>query len=183
MSRFTPSAAPAADDVTGRGPWAWLQDLVGRASAQEPTEAGPRPALADALQTMGFSARAVLEGFAAVLGVSVAEVADPDAATIGRADAAGLSVLLPPLLDHHAHDVRRAAQRWVSCPALAYRLEPTVVEGWLRGAGPMAALLEARLAEEGLAMLGPAALHRLAVVASRPGVREAAQTWLARVEV
>lgn len=183
MSPFRPSAAPAQDSEAARARWAWLHDLVGRARTEIPDDGGPRPALADALQGMGFSAHALLEGIAAVLEVPSARLRDPDADTIARVDGARLAVLLPPLLDHHAHDVRRVAQRWVSRPALAYQLPRAVLERWLRGTGTMAALIEPRLVDEGLALLGPAALHRLAVVAQRPGIRNAAHGWVARVEV
>lgn len=171
--------------VTGRGRWDWLYELVRRglrsgaeASATGP---GPGPALRDALERIGLSPDAIVEGVATVLELPPARLREPDGRTVARVDPEQLGVLLPFLVEHNHPEIREIGERWLACPGAAFQLPRPAVERWLQQTGRIGDLLASRVRSEGLALLGPDALLRLSKASSREGVRRAADQWLARL--
>lgn len=169
--------------VTGRGRWDWLYELVRRGlrSGGDASEPAPGPALRDALERIGLSPDAIVEGVASVLELSAARLREPDGATVARVDPDQLGVLLPFLVEHAHPEIREIGERWLACPGAAFQLPSPTIERWLAQAGRMGDLLAPRVRGEGLALLGPDALLRLSKASSREAVRRAAELWLARV--
>lgn len=168
-----------------RGRWDWLYDLVHRRlAAPEAHSEGSRPnptdALRDALSSLGLSPDAVLEGVAAVLGLTVTTLLEPESRTARKADPEQVAVLLPFLVHHERPEVREVGERWLACPAVTYQLPVHVIVQWLEGDPAIATLLAPRIETEGPALLGPRVLLQL----SRTGdasVREAARRWSGRL--
>ncbi|MEM6294096.1 MAG: hypothetical protein AAGA54_22650 [Myxococcota bacterium] len=168
-----------------RGRWDWLYDLVHRrlaASAAEPGTTAPCPsdALRDALSRLGLSPDAVLEGIAAVLGLSVTALQEPDARVARSTDPEQVAVLLPFLLHHERPEVRAVGERWFALPAVLYQLPADTLMHWLESDTAVARLLAERLEDEGPALLGPDRLHQLGRGAPS-AVRDAAKRWSARL--
>lgn len=170
--------------LTGRGRWDWLYDLVRRGLRPAPPDeasAAPRHALRDALEGLGLSPDAIVEGVAAVLELSPDRLREPDGATVATVDPDQLGVLLPFLVEHGKAEIREIGERWLACPGAAFQLPRPAVERWLTESGRMGDRLAPRLRSEGLALLGPDALLRLSKASGRESVRRAAEHWLARL--
>ncbi|MBL4687593.1 MAG: hypothetical protein JKY37_23560 [Nannocystaceae bacterium] len=165
--------------------WHWLADLVRReADRQHATPAGEnvetRPALSDAVQQLGWHADEIIDGLAAVLATTPGKLRQPDPRTAREIDPHRLAVVLGVLLTQRDDGVRAIAGAWLRCPAVAYHLPAITLERWLRQGGPGAALFSGRIAAEGLALLGPDALRRLAAAAADQETRAAAKRWVSR---
>jgi hypothetical protein len=169
--------------LSGRGRWDWLYELVRRGlrPGDDASAPAPGPALRDALERIGLSPDAIVEGVATVLELAPGRLREPDGATVARVDPDQLGVLLPFLVEHGHPEIREVGERWLACPGAAFQLPRPAVEGWLRQAGRMGDLLAPRVRGEGLALLGPDALLRLSKGSSREAVRRAAEQWLTRL--
>lgn len=169
--------------VTGRGRWDWLYELVRRGlrPSEGASAPAPGPALRDALERIGLSPDAIVEGVATVLELSPGRLREPDGATVARVDPEQLGVLLPFLVEHGHPEIREIGERWLRCPGAAFQLPRPAIERWLQQAGRMGDLLAPRVRGEGLSLLGPDALLRLSKASSRDAVRRAADQWLARL--
>ena len=168
-----------------RGRWDWLYDLVHRRlAAPDPTarsrSRSPGDALRDALSTLGLGPDEVLEGLAAVLGISVDGLCSPDALTARDTDPEQVAVLLPFLLHHERPEIRDVGERWLACPRVLYQLPPETLARWLESDTELARALAPRLEDEGPALLGPERLLRLSKTAQAPA-RDAAARWAARM--
>ncbi len=167
--------------LTGRGRWDWLYELVRRGLRPSDDPSAPAPALRDALERIGLSPDAIIEGVATVLELPPGRLREPDGATVARVDPDQLGVLLPFLVQHGHPEIREIGERWLACSGAAFQLPRPAVERWLREPGRMGDLLAARVRGDGLALLGPDALLRLSKASSRENVRRAAEHWLTRV--
>ena len=173
-------------EIVSRGRWDWLYELVHHRLQRAQADEGPAgtasagEALREALTRLGLSPDAVIEGVAAVLRISPHALAEPDSDTVRGGDPEELAVLLPFLVHHERLEVRSIGERWLRCAPLPYQLPARTVVTWLESDDRIAACLGPRLEAEGLAMLGPDAMARLART-GRPAVREAAQRWAARL--
>jgi hypothetical protein len=162
-----------------RGRWDWLRELVQRQRPGLPSTAGGRrDALRDALARLGLAPDALIDGVAAALGIAPIELCTPTPATVGRVDGEDLGVLLPLLLDHPFEELRTIGARWLDEPAVLYHVPADAGESWLSMSPALAERLTHRLADEGLAWLGPDALHRLVTHGCTPAVRDAASRWV-----
>lgn len=168
--------------VSERGQWDWLFELVRRGlrPPDEPAVAD-HTALRDALEALGLSPEAIVEGVAAVLALPPERLRRPDGPTVARTDPDKLGVLLPFLVEHGQPEIREIGERWLRCPGAAFQLPRPTVERWLLEAGRVGDLLAPRVRAEGLALLGPDALLRLSRTSERASVRRDAQPWLARL--
>jgi hypothetical protein len=108
-------------------------------------------------------------------------IADPERRDIVRVDGRRCALVIAVLLEHPDPAVRSIGARWLDEPATAYQLPVASLERWLSAPGPCGDRLEPRVAEEGLALLGPEVLTRLARASSRATVRAAAAAWDHRV--
>lgn len=163
-----------------RGRWDWLRELVQRQRPGLPAlAAGRRDALRDALARLGLAPDALIDGVAAALGIAPLELCTPGPATLGRVDGEDLAVLLPLLADHPFAELRTIGRRWLDEPAVVYHVPSDTAESWLESSPMLADRLASRIADEGLAWLGPEALQRLARVGCTASVREAASRWVA----
>ncbi len=168
--------------VASRGRWDWLYDLVRRGLAPAREQTSPRhQALHDALQSLGLSPDAIVEGVAAVLKLSPEQLRHPDGRVVAAVDREQLGVLLPFLVEHQTEQVRQIGERWIHCPGAAFALPRPTVERWLAEAGRVGELLAPRVRDHGLALLGPDALLRLSRSSTRASVRQAAEHWLGRL--
>ena len=171
--------------MTVRTPWQWLAELVAHAQTHGtalPSEdkGHVRPALADALNRLGYTDAALEHGLAAVLETTPEALHRPDTATVGQLDPGRLATVLSALLEQSNPRLRALAQAWLQCPAVAYQVPAATLELWLSHDTRACALLRDRLPREGLAWLGQAPLRRLAASAAHPATRRAAAQWLAR---
>jgi hypothetical protein len=139
---------------------------------------GRRDALRDALSRLGLAPDALIDGVATALGIAPIELCTPAPATAGRVDGEDLAVLLPLLLDHPFEELRTIGARWLDEPAVLYHVPADVGESWLSTSSVLADRLAPRLADEGLAWLGPDALRRLTTHGCTDTVREAASRWV-----
>lgn len=174
--------------LTGRGRWDWLYELVRRGLRATPDDADagasspdPGPALRDALERIGLSPDAIVEGVASVLELAPGRLREPDGTTVARVDPDQIGVLLPFLVEHGHPEIREIGERWMACPGAAFQVPRAAVERWLLEPGRMGDLLAPRLRSEGLALLGPDALLRLSKSSSREAVRRASEQWLTRL--
>jgi hypothetical protein len=117
---------------------------------------------------------------AAVLGMSEHALAEPNPRTVRQADPGQLGVVLQFLVHHQRAELRSIGERWLQCPAVVYHLDPSTVLVWLESDDRIATLLAPRIADEGLAILGPDAMVRLGRRA-RPAARAAARRWSQRL--
>lgn len=182
-----------------RGPWDWLRELVHRQLAKpagEPSsndehahDSGARPldphgaaaSLREALERLGLAPEAVLEGIASILELSPEQLAEPTPETLRELEPELLAILLPVWLEHDAEPLRAIGRRWLALPNTLYELDVAVVERWASKPGPLAQALAPRLEREGLALLGPEALGRLAHRAEDVSVRGTAAAWRERL--
>ncbi|MCX4246849.1 hypothetical protein [Paraliomyxa miuraensis] len=169
--------------LTGRGRWDWLYELVRRGlrPAAGDDAPAPGPALRDALEHIGLSPDAIVEGVATVLELPPGRLREPDGATVARVDPDQIGVLLPFLVEHGHAEIREIGERWVACPGAAFQVPRAIVERWLTEPGRMGDLLATRVRSEGLALVGPDALLRLSKASSRDAVRRAAEQWMTRL--
>ncbi len=167
-----------------RGRWDWLYDLVHRRLGAPQTDAlrakTPSGALRDALCSLGMSPDEVLEGLAAVLGIGVVDLQEPDARVAAKTDPEQVAVLLPFLLHHERPEIRAVGERWLACPRVLYQLPPETLAQWMESDDVLAKLLAPRLEHEGPALLGPQRLLRLSRT-GQPSARKAAEHWASRM--
>ncbi len=170
--------------VADRGRWDWLYDLVRRGlrpTSAEATTSAPGQALRDALEHIGLSSDAIVEGVGTVLGLSPDSLRSPDATIVAGVNPDQLGVLLPFLVEHDDPQIGAIGQRWIGLPGAAFQVPRATVERWLAEDGPMGDQLAARVRSEGMALLGPDALLRLAKTSTRSEVRRAAEHWVSRL--
>lgn len=181
-----------------RGPWDWLRDLVQRQLARpghsddpharqwnEPhttrTPQGAASALREALERLGLPSAMLLEGIATIVDMDVAELRSPTSASMAKIDLELLAMLLPFWLEHEAHELQVVGRRWLALPNVIYEFERELIESWLVQDGAIAKALAGRLDREGLALLGPEGIGRVAHRAREAEVREAVERWRARL--
>jgi hypothetical protein len=169
-----------------RGPWDWLRDLIhrglsGDAERSEPAEPGAHQALRDALSRLGLHKNELVEGIADVLGLHAVRFENPDPGTVAGVDREHLEVLLPLLIEHADPALRDIGERWLANPTTVFELRRDIVLRWLERDGEASRVLAPRLAREGLALLGPDALARLAVTSESQRVRDNARVWVRRL--
>ncbi len=184
----------AADE--GRGPWDWLRELVARQLSKpapspdgEPDSEPPEPldahgaaaSLAEALERLGLEPEAVLEGIATILEIDPQELREPTPATLRELEPELLAMLLPVWLGHESPQLREVGQRWLDLRASLYEVDVAVLERWVSGEGRLAAAIAPRLEREGLALLGPEGLARLAHKAADPRIKAIAEAWRERL--
>ncbi len=171
-----------------RGRWDWLRELVQRQRAVHAAPPGTQPAggrrdaLRDALARLGLAPDALIDGVASALGIAPLELCTPTPATVGRVEGEDLAVLLPLLLEHPFDELRTIGARWLAEPAVLYHVPADASESWLATSPSLAERLASRLADEGLAWLGPEGLQRLAIHGCTPEVRDAAARWIGSFE-
>ncbi len=181
-----------------RGPWDWLRDLVQRQLARpgqsddpharrwsEPhttqTPQGAAAALREALERLGLQPAALLEGIAAIVDMNLAELRSPTPASVAKIDLELLAMLLPFWVEHEAPELQTVGRRWLALPNAIYEFERELVESWLIHEGTLARELLARLDREGLALLGPEGVVRVAQRARLSDVRASAERWRTRL--
>lgn len=166
-----------------RARWDWLADLVAReAIALGRDDTRRRPALRDAITGLGFRAESLIEGLAVALQIAPDALRRPEPAVVLRTEPARLAAVLSALLDHPDAHLVAIAEGWLACREVAYQLPPSTLARWLQSRRAVAERLRDRLPREGLALLGPDRLRRLAEDALDPATREAAQQWVQRLE-
>ncbi len=181
-----------------RGPWDWLRELVQRQLARptlhtdplarqwaEPhttdTPHGMAAALREALERLGLQPAQLIEGIATVVEVEPAELREPSAGILAKLEPELLAMLLPFWIEHEHAELRALGQRWLGLRGTLYELDRELLERWLCETGLLAKAIEPRLAREGLALLGPEGLLRLAHRAKEPSVRAQADRWRERL--
>lgn len=179
-----------------RGPWDWLRELVHRqlnkpAASDEPPEHhdgeealdahGAAASLREALDRLGLEPEAVLEGISSILEIDLVALSDPNTTTLRALEPELLAMLLPVWLEHESEQLRGVGQRWLAIPATLYEIDKAVLERWASGEGRLAEAIAARLDREGLALLGPEGLARLAHKARDPRVKSIAERWRERL--
>ncbi|NVB40847.1 hypothetical protein G6O69_23615 [Pseudenhygromyxa sp. WMMC2535] len=188
-----------ADELGHRGAWDWLRDLVDRQlarSREEPPtrddarDAGatsPPPAqrgaetLRASIESLGLEPNALLEGVATILEIPEAQLRDPSPATAAAVEPEIIAMLLPVWLEHEDPSLRHVGARWLAIPATPYELDREQLASWAASDGRLAEAVAPRLRREGLAMLGPESLLRLAHTARNPDIRNLAQMWRDRL--
>lgn len=178
-----------------RGPWDWLRELVHRqlhkpAASAESSELetggpldphGAAASLRESLEQLGLEPEAVLEGIATILEIEPAELREPSEATLRKLEPELLALLLPVWLEHESEQLRAVGRRWLALHSTIYEIDPTVIERWASGEGPLADAVAPRLEREGLALLGPEGLVRLAHKAADRRIKAIAETWRERL--
>lgn len=181
-----------------RGPWDWLRDLVQRQLSRpshsddprarawsEPhtthTPQGAAAALREALDRLGLQPAALLEGIAVLVEMNVAELRSPTPASVAKIDLELLAMLLPFWLEHEAEELLEVGRQWLALPHVIYEFDRDLVESWLVGEGAMTRALVGRLDREGLALLGPEGIGRVAQRARKADVRASAERWRTRL--
>jgi hypothetical protein len=172
--------------VASRGTWDWLRELVRRGLPQAEGErddeaARARQALHDALCRLGLRTHEVIEGIADVLGVHPTRLTTPDPETIASVDREHIGALLPFLLEHDDAELRTIGERWLTSPTTAFELGRDVLVRWLERDGPASRVLAPRLPRDGLSLLGPDELARLASTSESARVRQNARVWVSRL--
>ncbi|PRQ09848.1 hypothetical protein [Enhygromyxa salina] len=176
----------------GRGPWDWLRDLVTRqlerrdqfergdgGEADPPTHQAHAgvASLRESLDRLGLEPSALIEGIATILELDQQQLREPTAETLRELEPELLELLLPVWLEHASDELREIGKRWLALPATVYEVDVALLERWVGGEGPLAAALAPRLEREGLALLGPEALARLAHTAKHPRAKATATRW------
>ncbi|WP_146155304.1 hypothetical protein, partial [Enhygromyxa salina] len=159
-----------------RGPWDWLRELVQRQLARPAASGSPAEdaaedaaeelhgaaSLRESLARLGLEPGAVIEGISTILEVDQATLREPSETSLGELEPELLAMLLPVWLEHESDELRAIGHRWLALPATPYEIDVALLERWAATAGPLATALAPRLEREGLALLGPEALARLA---------------------
>lgn len=173
-----------------RGPWDWLRELVHRqlhkssehAPTREPIDPhGAAASLREAVERLGLEPEAVLEGIATILELEPNQLAEPNEATLRALEPELLAMLLPVWLEHESEQLRAVGQRWLALHSTLYEIDVAVLERWMSGAGRLVDAVAPRLEREGLALLGPEALGRLAHKAVDAKVKATAEAWRDRL--
>jgi hypothetical protein len=181
-----------------RGPWDWLRELVQRqlsrpSASDDPrarawsephtthTPQGAAAALREALDRLGLQPAALLEGIATIVDMKLDELRSPTPASVAKIELELLAMLLPFWLEHEAAELVEVGRRWLALPNVIYEFDRELVESWLIGEGAMARALVGRLDREGLALLGPEGIARVAHRARKADVRAGAERWRARL--
>lgn len=166
-----------------RSQWDWLADLVAREAIDlGRQDTRRRSALRDALTGLGFRAEPLIEGLAVALQIAPDALRQPEPGVVLQTEPARLAAVLSALLDHPDAHLVAIAERWLECREVAYQLPASTLARWLQSRRAVAERLRDRLPREGLALLGPDRLRRLAEDALDPGTREAARQWVQRLE-
>lgn len=177
-----------------RGPWDWLRDLVARQLERRDThaegeqaDASPHQAhaavasLRESLDRLGLEPGALIEGIATILELDQQQLREPTAASLRELEPELLEMLLPVWIEHESEQLREVGKRWLALPATPYELDVALLERWAGGEGPLATALAPRLEREGLALLGPEALIRLAHTAKDPRSKIITTRWRERL--
>jgi hypothetical protein len=173
-----------------RGPWDWLRDLVARqlerrdtseGEQAEPSQHAAVASLRESLERLGLESSAVIEGIATILEIDQRQLCEPTAATLRALEPELLEMLLPVWIEHESEQLRAIGKRWLALPATPYELDVALLERWAGSTGPLALALAPRLEQEGLALLGPEALARLARTAREPRNKSIAARWRERL--
>ncbi|HLT38271.1 MAG TPA: hypothetical protein VK034_18425 [Enhygromyxa sp.] len=175
-----------------RGPWDWLRELVHRqlhkpaagetSDVFEPQDPhGAAASLREALAQLGLEPEAVLEGIASILEIDPEQLAEPSEATIRKLEPELLALLLPVWLEHESEQLREIGRCWLALHSTIYEIDVAVLERWLGGEGQLAAAIAPRLEREGLALLGPEGLARLAHKAGDRRIKNIAESWRERL--
>lgn len=163
---------PSEDRPEEARAWAWLGALL---------DSPRRPAaLRHALTRLGYSRAQLLRGLASQLGVPPQRLQRPDAHAVAhcRRDRVGASI--PVLLGHPDPRLAQVGRRWLAASGIVYEVDPAQVERWLIDDDEIGRMLAPSLAREGLALLGPIALRRVAQTAPE-ATRALAADWIARI--
>lgn len=174
-----------------RGPWDWLRDLVARqlerrdtadpTSDSQPEGHAAVASLRESLERLGLEPSALIEGIATIIEINEQQLREPTAATLRELEPELLAMLLPVWIEHESEQLREIGERWLALPATPYELDASLLERWAGAAGPLALALAPRLEREGLALLGPEGLARLARTAKQPRNKSAAIRWRDRL--
>jgi hypothetical protein len=181
-------------DTTKRGPWDWLRDLVNRqlhrpaaettdevAAAPEHDSQQAASNLRDALARLGLEPHAVIEGLSTILEIEQDKLREPTPELLATIEPELLALLLPVFIEHDSEALREVGRRWLALAATPYEIDAAVLERWAGGEGALALALAPRLEREGLALLGPEGLARLAHGAAQARVKSIAMRWHARL--
>jgi hypothetical protein len=181
-------------DTIKRGPWDWLRDLVNhqlqRSVADEAGEPAAKPEhdsqqaannLRESLARLGLDPPAVIEGLSTILELEQDKLREPTPEVLAAIEPELLALLLPVFIEHDSAAMREVGQRWLALGPTPYEIDAAVLERWLGGEGALALALAPRLEREGLALLGPEALARLAHTAAQAQVKAIAGRWHARL--
>ena len=90
-------------------------------------------------------------------------------------------MLLPVWLEHESEQLRAVGQRWLALHSTLYEIDTAVLERWLGDEGRLVEAVAPRLEREGLALLGPEGLARLAHKAVDANVKAIAESWRERL--
>jgi hypothetical protein len=161
------------DPARRDGDWAWLGALLDSPAGTE--------ALRHALVGLGFERAQLLRGLASQLGVDLESLEHPDPRAVATCRRTRVGVAVPILLDHPDPRLAAMGRRWLTATGMLYEIDPTQVERWLVDDAEIARLLAPSIAREGLALLGPTVLRRLAASAPR-ATRALAADWVRRLE-
>lgn len=142
---------------------------------------GAAASLREALERLGLEPEAVLEGIATILEIDLEQLCAPTNQTLRGLEPELLAMLLPVWLEHESPQLRAVGQCWLELPATPYEVDAAVLERWACGAGPLAEAVAPRLEREGLALLGPEGLARIAHKATDPRIKASADAWRERL--
>jgi hypothetical protein len=181
-------------DTIKRGPWDWLRDLVNRqlhrSAAEKAGEVAAAPEhdsqqaagnLRDSLARLGLEPHAVIEGLSTILEIEQDKLREPTPELLASIEPELLALLLPVFIEHDSEALREVGARWLALTATPYEIDAAVLERWAGGEGALALALAPRLEREGLALLGPEGLGRLAHGAAQAQVKSIAARWHARL--
>lgn len=143
-------------------------------------DTGVHPLLDAALAGVGGDVSALLEGFARTLEIETEQLETPTPKVLATLDPDALGEILDALAEAESPRLRACFRAWMDLPTTAYELDAERLEGWLEQGRLPAQRLAGRLPSEGLALLGPASLERLARRSRSPRVRAFCQGWARR---